>query len=55
MAEVISIEMGAPIHFSKSAQAPSGTNAIGNKNLNFLYSPFGMLAGMDSVSDIGPK
>ena len=28
MAEVISIEMGAPIDFSKSAQAPSGTNAI---------------------------
>jgi aldehyde dehydrogenase (NAD+) len=28
MAEVISIEMGAPIDFSKAAQAPSGTNAI---------------------------
>ena len=28
MAEVISIEMGAPIDFAKSAQAPSGTNAI---------------------------
>lgn len=28
MAELISIEMGAPIDFSKAAQAPSGTNAI---------------------------
>ena len=28
MAEVISIEMGAPIDFSRAAQAPSGTNAI---------------------------
>ena len=28
MAEVISIEIGAPIDFSKAAQAPSGTNAI---------------------------
>ena len=28
MAEVISIEMGAPIDFSKAAQAPSGTNTI---------------------------
>ena len=28
MAEVISIEMVAPIDFSKAAQAPSGTNAI---------------------------
>ena len=28
MAEVISIEMGAPIDFAKAAQAPSGTSAI---------------------------
>ena len=28
MAEVISIEMGAPIDFSKASQAPSGTSAI---------------------------